>query len=290
MPSRSVWRKAAGATRAQLVVQFLAESLFYSALALAVALLVAWQLVPPLGAFLQREVTFDFLRDPPMAATIVGLWLVVGLAAGAYPALVLSMFRPVTVLKGMASLPGGPGRFRQALVILQFGTLVALLVATITIHRQTRFALEDQLRVPGDQVFRAPFTCGVAPGLRDIIATVPGVTAASCAAEWEQTGASMVFATRDGGVVNVRALHVDTHYLQLLGIEPLAGRLLDDLHGEDTTIVLPTREAQAAAPQPRGRVERSRCPGIGIRATHRCRRTIASLEPHPLRRRPCRCG
>ena len=98
------------------------------------------------------------MRDPALGAAIVAAWLVVSLAAGAYPALVLSMFRPVTVLKGVLSLPGGPGRLRNAMVVLQFGTLVALIVSTLTIHRQTRFAMEDQLRVPGDQMYvmRAP--------------------------------------------------------------------------------------------------------------------------------------
>lgn len=229
-------RKSVGATRRQIIVQFLAECLFYSGLALAVALVAVWLLLPAFNGFLQRGMGFDFVHDPLLAAAVMAGWLVVGLAAGAYPALVLSMFRPVTVLKGAVSLPGGPGRLRQAMVVLQFGTLVALIIATITIHRQTRFAMEDQLRVPGDQMFRMSFAC-YTPGLRDIVAAIPGVRAASCASEWEQTGANMGFTAADGSPINVRALQVDVSYFGLLGVTPIAGRLLDEKYGEDTTLV-----------------------------------------------------
>jgi putative ABC transport system permease protein len=228
-------RKSAGATRRQIVAQFLAECLFYSGLALAVALLAAWLLLPAFDAFLQRGIGFDFLRDPVLAGALIAGWLAVGLAAGAYPALVLSLFKPATVLKGTASLPGGPGRLRQAMVILQFGTLVTLIIATVTIQRQTRFAMEESLRIPGDQVFMSSFGC--APGLKDSVAALPGVRTVSCASEWKETGASMLFPVDAGGVINVRALQVDTSYFRLWGVEPVAGRLLDDQHGEDAVLV-----------------------------------------------------
>lgn len=230
-------RKSVGATRSQIIVQFLAECLFYSGLALAVALVAVWLLLPAFNGFLQRGIGFDFVRDPVLAAIVVACWLTVGLAAGAYPALVLSMFRPATVLKGMISLPGGPGRLRQAMVVMQFGTLVALIIATITIHRQTQFAIEDRLRVPEDQVFRAFFGC-TAPGLRDIVAALPSVSAASCASVWgEANGLRMAFAAKDGSVIQVKAETIDASYFDLLGIKPVAGRLLDEQYGEDTVLL-----------------------------------------------------
>jgi putative ABC transport system permease protein len=244
-------RKAVGASRPQIMVQFLAESLFYSGLAMALALLVVWQLLPGFNGFLGRNIGFDYVHDPLLAAGVIGSWLAVGFAAGAYPALVLSMFRPVTVLKGAVALPGGSGLLRQVMVVLQFGTLIALLVATITIHRQTRYALEEQLRVPGEQVFWSQFVCGAFPGIRDAVAAVPGVLAASCASEWEQTGATMGFSGSGRSPVNVRALHVDTSYFRLLGIAPIAGRLFDEQYGKDTVLVgASAATAGAAAPNP----------------------------------------
>lgn len=226
-------RKAVGATRQQIVVQFLAECLFYAGLALGIAMIAVELALPGFNGFLQRQIEFDYLRDPALGAAIVAAWLVVSLSAGAYPALVLSMFRPVTVLKGMLSLPGGPGRLRRALVVLQFGTLVALIVSTITIHRQTRFAMEDQLRVPGEQMYvlRAPCVMG----FRDIAVQVPGVRQAACASDaalgTDRGGAS--FTLQDGSTLNLNAAAIDTSFFGMFGVEPVAGRLFDDEHGED---------------------------------------------------------
>jgi putative ABC transport system permease protein len=240
-------RKSVGAMPRQIVAQFLAECLLSAALAMLVALAAVWLLLPGVNALLGRGIGFDFARDPRLAGGVFALWLVVGLAAGSYPALVLSRFRPVNVLKGVVSLPGGPGRLRQAMVVLQFATLVAMLVATLTVHRQTRFALEEQLRVPGDQVFTVQLACAVAPGLREVVASLPGVRSASCGSEWDLTGASMVFTSPDGSVVDVRASPVDVDHLRLLGIAPLAGRLPDREHGEDVVL---ERGGQAAGDHP----------------------------------------
>jgi putative ABC transport system permease protein len=100
-------RKAVGATRSQLVVQFLGECLFYAVLALALASIAVELMLPAFNAFLQRDIAFDYVRDSTLGAALVTTAVMTGLAAGAYPALVLSMFRPSTVLKGVVLLPGG---------------------------------------------------------------------------------------------------------------------------------------------------------------------------------------
>jgi len=146
-------RKAVGATRRQIVVQFLGECLCYAALALVFAVLLVELILPMLNGFLQRDIAFDCVREPLLGCALFGVWLVTGLAAGAYAAFVLSMFRPAAVLKGVVLLPGGSGRLRQALVIFQFGTLIALIVSTMTIQRQTQYAMQDRLRLPTDQIF-----------------------------------------------------------------------------------------------------------------------------------------
>jgi putative ABC transport system permease protein len=230
-------RKAVGATRRQIIVQFLAECFFYTGLALGIAMIAVELALPGFNGFLQREIAFDYVRDPALGAAILLAWLTVSLAAGAYPALVLSMFRPVTVLKGVLSLPGGQGCLRNAFVVLQFATLVGLIVSTITIHRQTRFAIEDQLRVPGEQIYVMD---GVPCGLRfhAIVLQVPGVREASCASSsalgMDRAGA--VFYLQAGGTLNLNPARVSASFFDLFGIEPVAGRLFDDQHGEDNVL------------------------------------------------------
>lgn len=118
-----------------------------------IAVIAVQLIMPAFNGFLQREITFDYLGDPVLTGAVIRMALVTGLAAGIYPALVLSVFRPSTVLKGIVSLPGGSGRLRQVLVISQFAILIALIVSTITIQRQIEFSREDRLRFPTDEIY-----------------------------------------------------------------------------------------------------------------------------------------
>jgi putative ABC transport system permease protein len=230
-------RKAVGATRRQIVAQFLAECLFYAGLALAIALVAVEVILPGFDGFLQRDIAFDYLRTPALGLSILAAWLLVSFAASAYPAAVLSGFRPVTVLKGVLSLPGGPGRLRNTLVVLQFGVLIALIVATITIHRQTRFAIEDQLRVPGDHVFVMRAPCAQM-AFQEVARRIPGVVAAACSSD-EAMGRDLGaahFTRSDGTGMNINGGAVEPAFFRIFGVTPLAGRLLDDVHGEDNLL------------------------------------------------------
>src|SRR5882757_4078911 len=202
-------RKAAGATRRQIIVQFLGECLCYAALALVFAMIVVELILPMLNGFLQRDIAFDYVREPLLGCALFGVWLVVGLSAGAYASFVLSMFRPGAVLKGVVFLPGGSGRLRQALVVFQFGTLIALIVSTLTIRHQTEYAMQDRLRLPTEQIFVSAGGCPDA--FRDGAAHTPGVLAASCSSGSALTydRSSVTFEARNGGSVAMRGAGVD---------------------------------------------------------------------------------
>ena len=236
-------RKAVGATRRQIVVQFLGECIFYTGLALGIAMIAVELVLPGFNGFLQREIAFNYIREPTLGAAIAAAWLAVSLAASAYPAFVLSMFRPVTVLKGVLSLPGGPGRLRNTMVVLQFGILVALIISTITIHRQTRFAMEDQLRVPGEETYVMRVPCVAQYGFRsifrDVARQIPGVRQAACASDsaLQTDRAGALFKLQDGSSPNLNAAHIDTDFFDVFGIKPLAGRVFDARHGEDSIAV-----------------------------------------------------
>ena len=229
-------RKVVGATRQQIVVQFLGECLFYSGLALALAIIAVELLLPAFNGFLQRGIAFDYVREPALGAAVLAAWVVTGLAAGAYPSLVLSMFRPGAVLKGIVFLPGGSGRLRQALVVFQFGTLIALIVATLTIQRQTQYAMQERLRLPGEQIFISNADCPVS--FRDAVVRLPGVQAASCssgsALTFDRFGTA--FDGKNGGNISFRVAPVDYGFLELFGVMPVAGRLFTPGHGEDDVL------------------------------------------------------
>jgi putative ABC transport system permease protein len=117
-------RKTVGATRPQLIVQFLGEALLMALVSLVVALALVEVLLPTYDAFLDRPIAFSYLTDWPLLTTIAASTVVAGLLSGIYPALVLSGFRPAAVLKTSSSIRTGSGMLRMLLVVFQFSVSI----------------------------------------------------------------------------------------------------------------------------------------------------------------------
>lgn len=131
-------RKVVGARREQLIAQFLGESVLLTAFAMLLAVAVVELALPFFAAFLEKSLVFS-PADPRTLVILAGGTLLVGLLAGSYPAFYLSHFRPADVLKGSAS-DGGSSVLRRALVVFQFTTSIALLIATGVVMAQMHYA------------------------------------------------------------------------------------------------------------------------------------------------------
>jgi putative ABC transport system permease protein len=233
-------RKANGASRMDLMLQFLGEAMLYVALSTVVAVALAELLLPAANGLLQRKMAFDYLGDPTLAGGILAVMLTVGLLAGLYPAFVLSAFRPASALKGGRSATGGSPVVRQALVVLQFSVLVGLIIVTTTVARQTWFALNDSMRVNKAEVLLAGVpTC--TDNLRDRVRALPGVKFAACASPYVLNFADTIDAIRyNGHSANLESNGIDFGFFEVFGLKPLAGRLFqqdrasDDLHVDPT--------------------------------------------------------
>ena len=132
-------RKVVGANRRNLIVQFLGESILLTALAMLLAIAIVELALPPFAAFLEKPLSLS-LANPATLALLLGGTLLVGLLAGSYPALYLSHFRPAEVLKGKDAGGGGSALLRKALVVFQFATSIALLIATGVVMAQLQYA------------------------------------------------------------------------------------------------------------------------------------------------------
>ncbi|MHA4738155.1 ABC transporter permease [Dyadobacter sp. MSC1_007] len=137
-------RKAVGSIRSQLIAQFYTESILVATFAFILALLLMHLFLPWFNQIADKEITFPWNNG---IAWLLGLGftLMTGLLAGSYPALYLSGFRPVKVLKGTgSSLRIRAGRFaavpRQALVVIQFTVSVTLVIGTLIVLRQIQHA------------------------------------------------------------------------------------------------------------------------------------------------------
>ena len=131
-------RKVIGAGRRQLIGQFLGESLLISFLALLIAVGLVSLLLPVFNDLAGKKLAIHFL-DSKLVLSLVSIALLTGLISGSYPALFLSGFRPVEVLKGNIKNKGGNLIFRNGLVVVQFVVSIVLLAGTAIVYKQLTF-------------------------------------------------------------------------------------------------------------------------------------------------------
>ena len=138
-------RKVVGAVRGQLIGQFLGESLLISFLALVLAVIIVSLSLPAFNILAEKDLHLHF-SDVTFWLSLIGIAALTGLLAGSYPALYLSGFQPVKVLKGRLRSMGGNLAFRNGLVITQFVLSIVLLTGTVVVYNQLKFI---QHRNPG---------------------------------------------------------------------------------------------------------------------------------------------
>ena len=132
-------RKAIGSQRKQLIIQFLSESVLIAFIALSLAVLLVQLALPKFNMLAGKSLNIPWL-NPFFWLLVFGFTLITGLVSGSYPALYLSSFSTIKVLKGTFKV----GRFaaipRQVLVIFQFSISVALIIGTIVVFQQIQYA------------------------------------------------------------------------------------------------------------------------------------------------------
>ena len=129
-------RKVSGAFRSHIICQFLGESLLLSVAAFCTALLLTALLLPSFNVLTGKSLA---LGDGALMAAAALFALLTGLAAGVYPALFLSGFQPVKVIKGELKAGVKSSRLRKSLVVVQFALSILLMVGVLVVHKQLRF-------------------------------------------------------------------------------------------------------------------------------------------------------
>jgi predicted permease len=137
-------RKVVGAGRRQLIGQFLGESLLITILALIIAVAAVYLLLPAFNHLSGKQIHFNILEGKWMIA-VAAMALTTGLLSGSYPALFLSGFQPVKVLKGSKIISGGNKLFRNGLVVTQFAVSIILLAGTVVVYQQLKFIRDMNL-------------------------------------------------------------------------------------------------------------------------------------------------
>ncbi|MBN2266012.1 MAG: ABC transporter permease, partial [Candidatus Aminicenantes bacterium] len=247
-------RKVTGADRGQLTRQFLGESVLFAGLALVAALALARLALGRFNAVAGTSLGFRDLVDPSFFLVVAGVTLAVGLAAGAYPALVLSSFQASAVLKEHAASGRKSSRLRDALVVGQFAASVALLVCALVVSRQLRFIQDQKLGYDREHVvvipIREPGTAAKADALKAEFLRLPEVESVSRTSGLPTDIRSRMINQKlvsDQGETITTAYHfdyIDENFIDVFKIELAAGRNLAP--GEENVMLINEEFARTA--------------------------------------------
>ncbi len=175
-------RKAVGAQRRELVSQFYGESLLVTGVALVLALGLVLALLPAFNALAGKSLTVRALLRPEYLLAFAGVALVTGIVSGSYPALYLSSFQPVKVLKGTLRAGAKNGMVRKALSVTQFGLAAVVLAGSLVVLGQLSFLRTKNIGYDKDQLIYLSLqgdTQRQFPLLRERLAGEPNVAGVS---------------------------------------------------------------------------------------------------------------
>ena len=148
-------RKTLGAQRSVLIWQFMSESLLLTTLSVLAALLLMTVLLPLFNEVTQRQIALPF-GQLPFWWKLLALTVLTGFIAGSYPALFLSSFNPVKVLKGTVRTSAGAVWLRKGLVVFQFVLSMVLIIGTIVVSRQVDFVRKANLGYDRENLLYIP--------------------------------------------------------------------------------------------------------------------------------------
>ncbi len=144
-------RKVIGSRRSQLIQHFLVESILYSTISFILGLLLAYLVLPYFNELAGKSLHIP-ISSWWFIPLILGCALIIGLIAGIYPAMYLSAFKPIQVLKGQISRGSKNSGFRSALVIFQFSVSIILMIGATTVQRQLNYILHKDLGYDKEQL------------------------------------------------------------------------------------------------------------------------------------------
>jgi putative ABC transport system permease protein len=256
-------RKVLGATRRQLIVQFVAESILISAVAMLLALALVELLVRPFAAFLDADLSLRYFGAGGVLIPAIGLTLLVGVISGLYPAFFLSRFQPAQVLKAnrSAAETPGSGRLRTILVIAQFAVSIGLIICTAVIYGQTVYARSVDPGYQRDHILQVTDLnryqlLPKAEMIVEQMKRIPGVVAVGLTdigVATDNNSNTGLIPPGSNKQVTIGQYGVSEGFKDAMGLKLLAGRWYDPARpADDMTLDFPIQKEQEIALANRG--------------------------------------
>jgi len=227
-------RKTIGADRKQLIFQFIGETVFLTFISILISIAAGILLLPWLNQFTGKNISFALFANPFVLLLFIILTLLVGILAGFYPALVLSSFKPLKVLKGAVNnhSAGKTPWLRHGLVVVQFTLSVLLIISAVVVFRQVNYLHNKDLGFAKDQIMFFPMRGDNMfkndEAFKNELLQLPGVTSVSIGYGFpgDAVAGDEIIVSKNGQQVKQSAtqLMVDYDYIKTLGLQIVAGR------------------------------------------------------------------
>jgi putative ABC transport system permease protein len=238
-------RKVVGATRFQLVQQFLGESVMFSIASLLISIITIKLIMPSFSSLVGTEIGIEYNSDWTTMLLILGGVLAIGILAGLYPALVISSYKPVKVIKGVYSANSGKNKasfLRKGLVILQFSISIILIAGTIIVNLQLKYLRTYNMGFDKENMIVLPAYGKVGKNYKTIkneLRSIPGVLSATAGRGAPTSINNIGSECRPNGNINnigafgIEVNSVDYDYMDHFGVKLVAGRYFsDDFSGD----------------------------------------------------------
>jgi putative ABC transport system permease protein len=246
-------KKVLGACRYHLIGQFLAEALILTLLSTALALVMTELVLPAINALLSTQLSVSFLDNPIFNKYLLLIVIGVSLFTGAYPAIYLSRFKPVAILKGTASPKTRLWWLNKALIVFQFAASIGMIFSIIVINQQYRFILKKDLGINYHHKIFVPFNHPEAYKKVQVIRSmllenplISGIAAASDANGVSGTQGPVTTHDSVRTKVAVRFGFVDEYFFQLMQVPILEGRNFNPAFATDSATVMINQAAARA--------------------------------------------
>ncbi len=249
-------RKAIGAQRKEIILQFLSESIIVSWMAMILALALTWLVLPWLNKLSGQQLAIGILLHLKILLAFGLAPFIVGVLSGIYPALFLSSFQPVKVLKGLFKAGGANISFRKVLVTAQFAISIVLIISTAVVFRQLRFMQEESVGFDREHIVTLSYNGSLNDkfdayrnemlansNIRNLSRSsrIPTGRLLDEMGTKINLGDSMAPANTD-----IKFVWVDQDFISTYGIKVLAGRGLSKEFGADTSAFLVNEAAVKA--------------------------------------------
>ncbi|MFN8306816.1 MAG: ABC transporter permease [Ferruginibacter sp.] len=241
-------RKVLGTERKTLIAQFLVESTVTAVISMLIGLTICYLALPVFNNIAAKALSLKDLMGIHLLPYLVLLPFVVGLLAGSYPALYLSRFRPIAVLKGTIATGFRKSNLRNGLVVFQFATSILLIIGTIVVYNQLNFIQTTKLGFNKDQVLIINGVDALNKNLQPFkneVLNMKGVKTGTLSSYLPVSNSSRsdftfskeaVLSTESG--IDMQTWAVDYDYINTMGMELVKGRNFSKDYADSASIII----------------------------------------------------